>query len=46
MEKMLNVILIMGLLVLLNLCLQKHKNEKIIPKNNNPLINLYNRIFL
>jgi len=35
MEKMLNVILIMGLLVLLNLCLQKHKNEKIIPKNNN-----------
>jgi hypothetical protein len=35
MEKMLNIILIMGLLVLLNLCLQKHKNEKIIPKNNN-----------
>ena len=32
---MLNIILIMGLLVLLNLCLQKHKNEKIIPKNNN-----------
>jgi len=35
MEKILNIILIMGLLVLLNLCLQKHKNEKIIPKNNN-----------
>jgi hypothetical protein len=35
MKKMLNVILIMGLLVLLNFCLQKHKKEKKIPKNNN-----------
>jgi hypothetical protein len=34
MEKMLNIILIIGLLVLLNFCLQKHKKEKSIPKNN------------
>jgi len=34
MEKILNIILIMGLLVLANFCLQKHKKEKTIPKNN------------
>ena len=31
---MLNIILIMGLLVFVNFCLQKHKKEKTIPKNN------------
>jgi hypothetical protein len=42
MEKMLNVILIMGLLVLLNFCLQKHKNEKTIPENNNIVTEKFN----
>ena len=39
---MLNVILIMGLLVLLNFCLQKHKNEKTIPENNNIVTEKFN----
>jgi hypothetical protein len=42
MEKMLNIILIMGLLVLLNFCLQKHKNKKAIPKNNNIVTEKFN----
>ena len=39
---MLNIILIMGLLVLLNFCLQKHKNKKAIPKNNNIVTEKFN----
>ena len=32
----------MGLLVLLNFCLQKHKNKKAIPKNNNIVTEKFN----
>ena len=38
MEKIFNVILIMGLLVLMHFCLQKHNNKKLIPKNNNNIV--------
>jgi hypothetical protein len=42
MEKILNIILIMGLLVLANFCLQKHKKEKTIPENNNIVTEKFN----
>jgi len=42
MEKMLNIILIIVILVLANFCLQKHKKEKTIPENNNLVTEKFN----
>ena len=39
---MLNIILIIGILVLANFCLQKHKKEKTIPENNNLVTEKFN----